>query len=249
VGDQAKDLRLELFADANFCGEPEDTKSTSGAFLVLAGPNTLFPIAWASKRQIATSRSTTEAEVAALAMALFQEALPMLSLWEKLLARPVELRVREDNQATITVVKKGYSPKLRHLIRRQKIHLGSMKEVIDKDTVTIEYIRSELQAADIFTKALAPMKWSNALRLLGVGAVSAKDPAMSAIDNIQSFTDVQGNQEDLSLAAIPISKRTSYRDVDTRYNRAKIDDTCYRPCSELAVDQSPSSLPKRGESK
>ena len=39
IGDSAADLELWLFVDADFAGDREDLKSTSGGFLVLAGPN------------------------------------------------------------------------------------------------------------------------------------------------------------------------------------------------------------------
>ena len=81
VGDRSEDLSVELFVDADFCGDRLDTKSTSGAMLVLTGPNTFFPLTWMSQKQTATSRSTTESEVIALAHAMFREALPSLSFW------------------------------------------------------------------------------------------------------------------------------------------------------------------------
>ena len=74
---------------------------------------------WLAKRQTSTSRSTTESEVVALAESLFHEAIPALELWELLLGRKVELNIKEDNQATIKVIRKGYSHKLRHLNRVQ----------------------------------------------------------------------------------------------------------------------------------
>jgi hypothetical protein len=136
--------------------------------LVLAGPNTWWPIAWLAKRQTSTSRSTTEAELVALAKSLFDEALPFLSLFELILGRPVELLILEDNQATIKIARKGYSSKLRHVPRTHKVNLGSIAEVLEEDTVEIEYVPTELQCADIFTKDLCPAKWQNALDLLGM---------------------------------------------------------------------------------
>jgi len=168
IGDPLDQLYLMLFVDADFCGEKEDTKSTSGSYLVLKGPNSFFPLWWSSKRQTSTSRSTTEAEVVSLASALFSEGLPMMSLWDMLTGRKILLKVEEDNQATIKVVLKGYSPKLRHILRTHKVNLGSIKEVFDEDSAIIEYIVTTEQAADIFTKALAPLKWHNALQLLNV---------------------------------------------------------------------------------
>ena len=34
--------------------------------------------------------------------------------------------------------------------------------------VVIKYVATDLQAADIFTKALQPLKWDHALKLLGI---------------------------------------------------------------------------------
>ena len=137
-----------------------------GSFL--SGPNTFFPLAWVSKSQTSTSRSTTESEVVSLAHSLYQERLPSLQLWEMLLGRPVTLRVLEDNQATIPVVHKGYSPKLRHITRTHKVNLSGLSEVFRDDSAEFENCQTEKQAADIFTKALAVQKWAAALRLLGI---------------------------------------------------------------------------------
>ena len=43
IGVPPEDLELWLFVDADFAGDRADLKSTSGGFLVLAGPNTFFP--------------------------------------------------------------------------------------------------------------------------------------------------------------------------------------------------------------
>ena len=171
VSDEPKDLKLSLFVDADFAGDTGNARSTSGGFLVLDGPSTFFPLMWLAKRQTSTSRSTTESEVVSLATSLFSEALPAMDLWDKLLGRSVSLTIYEDNQATIKVVLKGYSHKLRHISRTHKVDLSSIKEIIDTDAVEIEYIKTDLQAADIFTKALQPCKWVNALKLLGMRVI------------------------------------------------------------------------------
>ena len=168
VNDKPEDLKLLLFVDADLSSELDDARSTSGGFLVLAGPNTWFPLAWLSKRQTSTSRSTTEAEVVALAASLFSEALPTMSLWDTLLGRPIDLIVLEDNQATIKIIRNGYSSKLRHVNRVHKINLSSVYERFEGDNVDIVYCNTDFQAADIFTKALAPNKWDHALKLLGM---------------------------------------------------------------------------------
>ena len=91
----------------------------------------------------------------------------LLALWEKLLGRKVSLQVMGDNQATILVVKAGWSPKPRHIQRGHKVDLGSLSEEFDAPELSLEYVETDKQAADIFTKGLEPQKWQNALNLLG----------------------------------------------------------------------------------
>ena len=40
VGDRPEDCILALFSDASFAGDLGDSKSTSGSFLAIIGPNT-----------------------------------------------------------------------------------------------------------------------------------------------------------------------------------------------------------------
>ena len=108
VGDGLEDVRLRLYVDADFAGDTRDAKSTSGGCLALVGPKTFFPPAWVSKRQTSISRSTTESGVVSLAHSLFAEAIPALQLWSLLAGRNVVLEIKEDNQATIIVARKGF---------------------------------------------------------------------------------------------------------------------------------------------
>ena len=87
VGDSLDDLWLALYADADFAGDKQGTKSTGGAFLVLMGPNTFFPLTAHSKKQGSTANSSTEAEIVSLAHALRNIGIPALDLWEELLGR------------------------------------------------------------------------------------------------------------------------------------------------------------------
>ena len=57
VGDDPIDCQLALFADASFASWLGDSKSTSGAMLVLMGPNTYVPISWFCKKQTCISNS------------------------------------------------------------------------------------------------------------------------------------------------------------------------------------------------
>ena len=79
------------------------------------------------------------------------------------------LCVLEDNQATILVVRKGYSPKLRHITRTHKINLSGLSEVFQEDSAELDYCKTNDQAADIFTKSLpSQKKWGPALKVPGI---------------------------------------------------------------------------------
>ena len=82
LGDKVEDLRLFMFVDASFAGDLRDSKSTSGMYLCIAGPNTWVPITWICKKQSAVSHSSAEAEIIALEAGMRTEATPMLILWE-----------------------------------------------------------------------------------------------------------------------------------------------------------------------
>ena len=84
------------------------------------------PLAWLSKKQTATRRSTTEAETVALSYVLFEEGFPLVELYSAMLGRPVLLRLREDNTACAKVVTAGYSKKLRHLKRESGFSEGAV---------------------------------------------------------------------------------------------------------------------------
>lgn len=78
IGDPPEELYIEMFVDADFCGNDEDCNSTSGGWIQLSGQNVQFPLAWLSKKQGAVARSVTGAETAALSYVLYDEGLPML---------------------------------------------------------------------------------------------------------------------------------------------------------------------------
>ncbi|CAL2228237.1 unnamed protein product [Prunus armeniaca] len=56
-------LELQAYTDADWAGDPNDRKSTSG-YVVFLGRN---PISWGAKKQTTVSRSSTEAEYRSLA--------------------------------------------------------------------------------------------------------------------------------------------------------------------------------------
>ena len=174
MGDPPEKLRLSLYTDADHASDVEHAQSTSGMILCLEGENTFWPLVWGSRKQSATSRSTTEAEMISLCTGVFSEALPAQEFAEQLFGHDVTLQCFQDNSAVIQIVNAGYSPKLRHVSKTHRINLSSLYEVFEDPNVKLFYINTDQQRADIFTKALSPAKFPAALQLIRMESNAAK---------------------------------------------------------------------------
>ena len=157
------------FPDADHSGCKESGRSTSGNYLELATADrsTVANLEWSSKRQSATAHSTTEAELISASKLLRESALPGQMFWEQVLERNVALHIKEDNQATITIVKAGYSSQLRYLNKTQRVSLSVVSEICRTPGIHISYVITNEQKADILTKALSKDKLVAARLLLG----------------------------------------------------------------------------------
>ena len=82
VGDNPEQCKIMLFSDADFAGDLQTSKSTSGAFIAVVGNHTFAPINAICKRQSVVSHSSTESEIVALDFALRSEGLPLITFWE-----------------------------------------------------------------------------------------------------------------------------------------------------------------------
>ena len=118
--DPDAEWNLWLFTDADHASKTDHGYSTSGSVLVISGGSSFSPISFQSKRQTASSRSTTEAEAIALATALFNDAIPAQQFLSELPGSTIPLTCHQDNTATIQVIKNGYSARLRHLGKTHK---------------------------------------------------------------------------------------------------------------------------------
>ena len=149
INDRLEDLHLALYCDAYFAGDIKTMKSTSGFVIALEGESSFALLSWGSRKQSVISRSTTESVFVSLSGALFAEGLPLLELWQ-VIHPPMILRILEDNSAVIAII-------------------ASTCEVVNEnEDVMIQHVPSEDQRSDVMTKALAPQKWANALKLLNM---------------------------------------------------------------------------------
>ena len=153
IGDPLKDLELHLFADADFAGCTKTSRSTSGLFLCLQGPDTRFPLQGQTKKQGCVSHSTPEAEIVAADFALRTVGIPALSLWEVILQRDLAINFHEDNSAMIQIMTTGHNPTLRHLGGTHRVDVRWLHERFRENWTKLIKEPTATMAADIFTKA------------------------------------------------------------------------------------------------
>ena len=68
--------------DVSLADDLRDSKSTSGAYLAIVGPNTFAPIMSFANKQTAVFHCSIESEIIALEEAVRTEGLPILTFWE-----------------------------------------------------------------------------------------------------------------------------------------------------------------------
>ena len=160
-----------------------DSKSTTGALIVLIGPNTYIPLSWLLKKQDTVSLSSTEAEIVALVKSLKIEGIPMLDLWEKLLEVfspkqvPAVLNVLEDNQATLHVCARGRSTSLMHLARTHRVNSSFLYDIsLHSPYIYLQYVKTENQSAELFTKGrFTAAQWKKLTQTVCIGPLTEVD--------------------------------------------------------------------------
>ena len=75
---------------------------------------------------------------------------------------------KKEHMQTLQVVAKGYSKKLRHLPRTQRICLGVLKELVDDPDmrISMEHCPTAQMKADLFTKSLNTEKYIEAKKMI-----------------------------------------------------------------------------------
>jgi ribonuclease HI len=145
--DGNQNTRIEIFCDADWAGDTEDRKSTTGVIIKLNG----CPIIWLSKKQSTVALSTAEAEYIAIATAL-QELLWINQYLTELNLKDNETAVlKSDNQAAIRI---ATNDTLHSRSKHIDIRYHFIREVVKRGEVELNWIGTKDQQADINTKGL-----------------------------------------------------------------------------------------------
>ena len=156
--DPTEKPELLVFTHSDFASCPYTCRSMSGVIYVIYVIRTweAYPVLWSSRKQGSTARSPAEAEFIAFASALFGEALNLHEMAEYITDMVVLLyQFEQHNQPAITVIRSGYSAKLRHLGRVRKVNIQSVNEQLENNTFNLEYCETSMQLANGFTKIIS----------------------------------------------------------------------------------------------
>lgn len=154
------DCVLEGYCDADYAGDLDGRKSTTGFVFILDGG----AISWSSKRQATVAASTTEAEYIAAALTV-KEALWLRVLLGDLGVEVVCVQLFGDNQGALKLLKNPViSSRSKHIdvvyhFARERVALGQVK---------FEYIRTDFMLADMFTKPVPKSKFAFCCSGIGV---------------------------------------------------------------------------------
>ena len=170
IGDSSDKFAFSLYSDADFAGDKELSKSSTGIFTALTGPNTCSPLNGVSKKQTCVSHITPEADIIAANAAVRPEGLPALQLWDIVSERKVIATLLEDNQVTMQILKSGKNPALRHIARTHRINFAWLSDVFRTcDQMDIKYCSTHKQPADIMTKGFTNSdSWDRGTALIGM---------------------------------------------------------------------------------
>lgn len=162
-----RDSELVGYSDADFAGDPETRRSTTGYVFFLANG----AITWSSRRQKLVTLSTTEAEYVAASTATRE------LVWLQKLLSDIgcpcegETTLFVDNQSAIKLVK---NPVFHKRTKHIDIHYHFVREKVEENLVKVQYIPSGEQRADILTKALPRDRYKGLQEKLNMKIAKAK---------------------------------------------------------------------------
>ena len=147
--------KLTAYADSDWAGDMGDRKSISGWILFMNGA----PILWGSKKQGSVAISSTEAEYVALSE-MSKEVLFMHSVLSFIQGKPVQLPINVycDNTGAIYITKNPQLRRVKHIDNRYHY----VKDYVEDGLLKIQYIGSEANLADPFTKNLPKKNYDTA---------------------------------------------------------------------------------------
>lgn len=145
---------IQVFSDADWAGSKTDSRSTSGMCSFVWGNL----VTWRSKKQSVVARSSAESELRSLAHGVCE------GMWLKKLLEDFKIKIDGlvkilcDNKSAISMAK---DPVQHDKTKHVEIDRHFLSEKIEEKVISLLYVSSADQAADIFTKPLPRQPFTN----------------------------------------------------------------------------------------
>lgn len=153
---------LTGYVDSDWAGDRVDRKSTSGYVFKLLNCS----VSWCSRKQCTVALSTTEAEYIALSLGVSE------ACWIRYFVHDFKLdndficvKIFADNQSAIKVSK---NPEFHKRLKHVDIKFHFVRDKINNGVVTVNYLSTDNQIADMFTKPLSLYMFNKFRNQLGL---------------------------------------------------------------------------------
>ncbi|KAM7530049.1 hypothetical protein LguiB_033459 [Lonicera macranthoides] len=144
-------LQLMSYSDADWAGCADTRQSVTGWCMFLGDAL----ISWKSKKQDRVSKSSTESEYRAMSSACSEIVWLRGLMGELGIPQLTPTPLHADNTSAIQI---ATNPVFHERTKHIEVDCHSIREALDQRVITLPHISSELQAADVFTKALSSQR-------------------------------------------------------------------------------------------
>ncbi|KAI9905634.1 hypothetical protein PsorP6_013785 [Peronosclerospora sorghi] len=164
----SQNITIEAYSDADWAGNRDNQKSTSGVISMVNGA----PVIFKSKIQQSVALRTAEAEHLALYLCL-QEILWIKSLFNELKIKiDYLIPIYKDNQSEIEIAKNNrYQSRSKNI----DIRYHFIRDQIKAKVVDIIYIETKYQLSDLLTKAISTRRFRLLLDKSKIGNFKSRE--------------------------------------------------------------------------
>ena len=154
-------MNITGYCDADWAGCVVDRRSTAGYFTFVGGNL----VTWKSKKQNVVALSSAEAEFRGMVKGIC-ELLWLRKLLTELGFEPsTEMKLFCDNKAAIDI---SHNPVQHDRTKHIEVDRHFIKEKLDSKIISMPFVRSHEQLADMLTKAISSKAFDESLSELGM---------------------------------------------------------------------------------
>ena len=155
------DYKISGYTDADWAGDHTDRKSTSGYFMFV-GKNL---VTWRSKKQKVVARSSAEAEFRGMAHGVCELIWIKRIIQDLGLKHPEPMMLHCDNKAAIAIAN---NPVQHDRTKHVEVDRHFIKDHLNQGTISLPFVSSQTQLADVLTKAVSGNIFHSSLDKLGM---------------------------------------------------------------------------------